>query len=169
MWLYDHTVEKDPARGPWVPFDFEYQHLIRDAWTQYLWEKAAGLVSGFVGREGSGERPSPDFTRLRRRIGTRLPVGVITTHYPDRSGRILLNVAFASAAHTALRAVADRAARTPQRFLDLAVHQDLAQHAAAEADRLERALRHLFAHTAPARLIAAVGHCLIRTSGAAPC
>ncbi|MEU0449543.1 hypothetical protein [Streptomyces tendae] len=66
-----------------MPFDFKYQHLIRDAWTQYLWERAAGLVSGLVGREGSGERPSPDFTRLRRRIGTRLPVGVVTTHYPD--------------------------------------------------------------------------------------
>ncbi|MFD7467397.1 hypothetical protein [Streptomyces tendae] len=78
-------------------------------------------------------------------------------------------MAFASAAHTALRAAADRAAQTPRRFVDLAVHQDLAQHAAAEAGRLERALQHLLAHTTPARLIAAVGHCLIRTSGAAPC
>ncbi|MEU1041407.1 hypothetical protein [Streptomyces sp. NPDC005907] len=113
--------------------------------------------------------PRKAITRLRRQIGTRLPVDVITTHYPDRSGKILLNVAFASAAHTALRAAADRAAQTPQRFLELAVHQDLAQHAAAEADRLERALQHLLAHTTPAHLIAAVGHCLTRTSGAAPC
>lgn len=55
VWLYDHTVEKDPARSPWVPFDFKCQHLIRDSWTQYLWEKAADLVAGLVGREGSEE------------------------------------------------------------------------------------------------------------------
>ena len=55
VWLYDHTVEKDPARSPWVPFDFKYQHLIRDAWTQYLWEKAADLVADLVGREGREE------------------------------------------------------------------------------------------------------------------
>ncbi|MEU5633639.1 Mu transposase C-terminal domain-containing protein [Streptomyces rishiriensis] len=55
VWLYDHTVDNDPARSPWVPFDFKYQHLIRDSWTQYLWEKAADLVAGLVGREGSEE------------------------------------------------------------------------------------------------------------------
>ncbi|MEU5633630.1 hypothetical protein ACH47C_31325 [Streptomyces rishiriensis] len=113
--------------------------------------------------------PRKALTRLRRRIGTRLPIDVITTHYPDRSGKILLNVALPPAAHTALRAAADQAAQTPQRFLELAVHRALAQHADAEADRLERALQHLLTHTTPAHLIAAVGHCLTRTSGAAPC
>jgi hypothetical protein len=55
VWLYDHTVEGDPARSPWVPFDFKYQHLIRDAWTQYLWDKAADLVADLVRREGGEE------------------------------------------------------------------------------------------------------------------
>ncbi|MFJ8275602.1 Mu transposase C-terminal domain-containing protein, partial [Streptomyces sp. NPDC094154] len=70
VWLYDHTVEKDPARSPWVPFDFKYQHLIGDAWTQYLWEKAADLLAGLVGQEGSEEeiaRAVDDLlTRARR-------------------------------------------------------------------------------------------------------
>ncbi|MBU6532864.1 hypothetical protein [Streptomyces mayonensis] len=113
--------------------------------------------------------PGKALTGLRRQIGTRLPVDVLTTHYPDRSGEVLLNVAFAPAAHTALRAAADQAAQTPQRFLELAVHRALAQHADAEADRLGRALQHLLAHTTPVHLLAAVGHCLTRTSGAAPC
>lgn len=108
-------------------------------------------------------------TRLRRQIGTRLPIDVITTHYPDRSGKILLNVAFPPAAHTALAAAADRAAQTPQRFMELAVHRALAEHASDEADCLDRALQQLLAHTTPAHLIAAVGHALTRTSGAAPC
>jgi hypothetical protein len=113
--------------------------------------------------------PGKALTRLRRQIGTRLPIDVITTHYPDRSGKILLNVAFPPAAHTALAAAADRAAQTPQRFVELALHRALAQHASDEADRLDRALQQLLAHTTPAHLIAAVGHALTRTSGAAPC
>ncbi|MEU6002867.1 integrase [Streptomyces sp. NPDC047197] len=55
VWLYDHTVEGDPARDPWVPFDFKYQHLIHDDWTQYLWEQAALLVSEEEDREGTEE------------------------------------------------------------------------------------------------------------------
>lgn len=55
VWLYDHTVEGDPARDPWVPFDFKYQHLIRDDWTQYLWEQAALLIGERDGREGTEE------------------------------------------------------------------------------------------------------------------
>ncbi|MFJ7181050.1 Mu transposase C-terminal domain-containing protein [Streptomyces massasporeus] len=55
VWLYDHTVKDDPARSPWVPFDFKYQHLIHDAWTQYLWEQAARLVAERTGREDSEE------------------------------------------------------------------------------------------------------------------
>ncbi|MFJ4910072.1 hypothetical protein ACIQCR_32480 [Streptomyces sp. NPDC093249] len=113
--------------------------------------------------------PGKALTRLRRRIGTRLPIDVITTHYLDRSGKILLNVAFPRAAHTALAAAADRAAQTPQRFLELALHRALAQHASDEANRLDRALQQLLAHTTPAHLVAAVGHALTRTSGAAPC
>ncbi|MET9833720.1 hypothetical protein ABZ078_31470 [Streptomyces sp. NPDC006385] len=107
-------------------------------------------------------------TRLRR-SATRLPIDVITTHYPDRCGKILLNVAFPPAAHTALKAAAGRAAQTPQRFMELAVHRALAEHASAEADRLDRALQDLLAHTTPVHLIAAVEHALTRTSGAAPC
>jgi hypothetical protein len=55
VWLYDHTVEADPGRDPWVPFDFKYQHLIHDAWTQYLWEQAALLIGEQEGREGTEE------------------------------------------------------------------------------------------------------------------
>ncbi|MGX5207119.1 hypothetical protein ACWKT3_00085 [Streptomyces violaceus] len=53
--------------------------------------------------------------------------------------------------------------------MELAVHRALAEHASAEADRLDRALQDLLAHTTPAHLIAAVGHALTRISGAAPC
>ncbi|MFD7488715.1 hypothetical protein [Streptomyces mirabilis] len=100
--------------------------------------------------------------RLRRRLGTRLPIDVITTHYPDADHSVLLNVAFPPAAHAALTTDARRARQSPERFLELAVHRTLAEHADRETDRLDRAVSQLLAHTTPAYLLAAVGHALTR-------
>ncbi|MGW2722403.1 hypothetical protein [Streptomyces sp. NPDC001492] len=100
--------------------------------------------------------------RLRHRLGTRLPIDVITTHYLDADHTVLLNVAFPPAVHTALTADARRARQTPERFLELALRRALAEHAEQETDRLDRAVRQLLAHTTPAYLLAAVGHALTR-------
>ncbi|MEU6320753.1 hypothetical protein [Streptomyces sp. NPDC047009] len=100
--------------------------------------------------------------RLRRRLSTQLPIDVITTHYPDTHGNILLNLAFPPATRTALEAAARSAGQTPERFVELALHRDLAEHADQEAERLDRELRRLLAHTTPAHLLSAVGHALTR-------
>jgi hypothetical protein len=100
--------------------------------------------------------------RLRHRLGARLPIDVITTHYPDADHKVILNVAFPPAAHAALEAAACRVHQGPERFVELALHRALAQHADQEADRLDRAVRELLAHTTPAHLLAAVGHALTR-------
>ncbi|MFD6311108.1 hypothetical protein [Streptomyces nigra] len=100
--------------------------------------------------------------RLRHRLGTRLPIDVITTHYPDASHSVLLNIAFPPAVHAALTAGARRARQSPERFLELAVRRALAEHAEQETDRLDHAVRQLLAHTTPAYLLAAVGHALTR-------
>lgn len=100
--------------------------------------------------------------RLRRRLGTRLPIDVITTHYPDADHSVLLNIAFPPAAHATLTASARRAQQTPELFLELAVHRALAEHADRETERLDHAVRQLLAHTTPAYLLAAVGHALTR-------
>lgn len=96
--------------------------------------------------------------RLRRRLKDRLPIDVITTHYPDANGQILLNVDLPPAVYTAAR----RAGQTPERFMELATHRALTEHAALKADRLDRAVNHLLAHTTPAHLLSAVGHALTR-------
>ncbi|MFI5680057.1 hypothetical protein [Streptomyces cellulosae] len=100
--------------------------------------------------------------RLRHRLGARLPIDVITTHYPDADCKVLLNVAFPPAVHTVLKAEARRAHQSPEHFVEQALHRALAQYADQEADRLDRAVRELLAHTTPAHLISAVGHALIR-------
>ncbi|MFG2379160.1 hypothetical protein ACGFY9_47940 [Streptomyces sp. NPDC048504] len=100
--------------------------------------------------------------RLRHRLGARLPIDVITTHYPDTDHKVLLNIDFPAATHTALTAEACRAHQSPERFVELALHRALAQHADQETDRLDRAVRELLAHTTPAHLLSAVGHALTR-------
>jgi hypothetical protein len=106
--------------------------------------------------------------RLRRHLAARLPVDVITTHYPDAVGQVLLNLAFPPAVHATIRHAAHEAGQSPELFVKLALHRALAQHASDEADRLDRAVQHLLAGTTAAHLLAAVGHALTRTPGAAP-
>ncbi|MEV0936409.1 hypothetical protein ACIBMX_46880 [Streptomyces phaeochromogenes] len=103
--------------------------------------------------------------RLRRLLDTQLPIDVITTHYPDKSGQVLLNVALPPVTRTFLKAAADRAGQSPERFVQLALRHALAQHASNEADRLDQEVRRLLAHTTAAHLLSAVGHALTQTSG----
>ncbi|MGW4936429.1 hypothetical protein ACWEQH_26060 [Streptomyces sp. NPDC004166] len=110
----------------------------------------------------SAKTPDRAAHHLHRRLSTRLPIDVITTHYPDANGQVLLNVTFPPATRTALKSAARHEGRTPDRFIEVALHQALAQHHEQEADRLERAVRQLLAHTTPGQLLSAVGHALTR-------
>ncbi|MFE9059886.1 hypothetical protein [Streptomyces mutabilis] len=107
--------------------------------------------------------------RLRRRLGAQLPIDVITTHYPDVGGQILLNVAFPPDVHATLRRTADQAGQPPEHFVALALHRALAQHADEETDRLDRAVHGLLAGTTAAHLLAAVGRAMTHPIGDPSC
>jgi hypothetical protein len=117
----------------------------------------------------SANTPHRAAHRLRHRLGARLPIDVIATHYPDRSGTVLLNVDFLPAAHSALKAAAHRAGQTFPLFVELAVHRALAKHDSAEADRLDRAVQQLLTHTTAPHLLAALGRALTHTPGDTQC
>lgn len=107
--------------------------------------------------------------RLRRRLKDRLPIDVITTHYPDASGQVLLNVTLPPAAHASLHTAALQTGQEPERLLERAVHRDLAEHTDQELKRLEREVRQLLAHAVPAHLLAAMGRALTQdTQGPTP-
>lgn len=110
----------------------------------------------------SGKNPERAAHRLRQRLTARLPIDVITTHYPDAHGQVLLNVAFPPATYTDLKRNARRVGQTPEGYVRGAIHRALAEHADQEADRLDRAVRQLLARTTPAHLLSAVGHALTR-------
>ncbi|MEU2389038.1 hypothetical protein ABZ606_31010 [Streptomyces sp. NPDC012461] len=98
--------------------------------------------------------------KLRRRLKGQLPIDVITTHYPDTNGHVLLNVALPPAAHASLHTAALRTGDKPERLLDKAIHRALAEHTDQEVQRLEREVRQLLAHTLPAHLLTAMGRAL---------
>ncbi|MFF3277339.1 hypothetical protein ACFYWU_41435 [Streptomyces chrestomyceticus] len=103
--------------------------------------------------------------RLRRRIGHRLPVDVITTHYPDADHHVLLNIAFPPATRAALEDSACRAHQRPERFIELALHRALAQRTDRETDRVDWQVQRLLGTTTPACLLTAVGHALTQRPG----
>ncbi|MEU5380540.1 hypothetical protein ABZ359_34345 [Streptomyces sp. NPDC005968] len=134
----------------------ELRHVAR------IWPLAANYDATRLMALMRAKTPDRAAHRLRRRLSTRLPIDVITTHYPDANGQILLNVTFPPATRTALKSAARYAGRTLERFIELALHQALAQHIEQEADRLERSVHRLLAHTTPGQLLSAVGHALTR-------
>ncbi|MGW1916915.1 hypothetical protein ACWCQS_41090 [Streptomyces sp. NPDC002076] len=104
--------------------------------------------------------------RLRHHAGPRLPVDVITTHYPDTDRQILLNIAFPPAVHAAISDTACRAGRLPEPFIRHAIHRALERHADDEAARLDQAIHGLLAGATPAHLLSAVGRALTHIPGA---
>ena len=105
--------------------------------------------------------------RLRHRVGAaRLPVDVITTHYPDADGQILLNIAFPPAVHATICDTAHRAGQPLQLFIRHAIHRALDRHTGAEAACLDQAIQDLLAGTLPAHLLAAVGRAITHIPGA---
>ncbi|MFG3370363.1 hypothetical protein ACGF0K_36105 [Streptomyces sp. NPDC048156] len=107
--------------------------------------------------------------RVRRRLPEALPVDVITTHYSDSSGHVLLNITLPPHADTAIRRAAACAGQKPRLFVQLAVHRALAQHIEEEAALLDGAVRRLLATTTASQLLAAVGRALTPTPGAPSC
>jgi hypothetical protein len=112
--------------------------------------------------------PGRALRRVHRRLREALPVDAITTHYPDSSSHVLLNIALSPAADAALRRAAACTGQKPRLFVQLALHQALTQHIEEEAALLDGAVQRLLATTA-SQLLAAVGRALTPTPGAPSC
>ncbi|MCX4826832.1 hypothetical protein OG883_45175 [Streptomyces sp. NBC_01142] len=114
------------------------------------------------------KNPDRALSRAHHRLKSLLPLDVLTTHYPDTEGSVLLAINFSSTADAFIRRAAEQAAQSPRVFLQQTIHHALAHHARQEAARLDHALRALLAHTSPDQLLAAVGRTLTH-SGTRQC
>ncbi|MBK6013560.1 hypothetical protein [Streptomyces sp. MBT53] len=93
---------------------------------------------------------------LRRRLDVLLPIDVLSTHYPDRHGQVLLNVALGHTADRALRRDAAVVGQRPRDLLRRRVTAALTRAEQERARRLEDRLESLLAHHTPHEVLACV-------------
>ncbi|MEH0553070.1 hypothetical protein [Streptomyces sp. B21-101] len=101
-----------------------------------------------------GKSPGRALHRLRRRLDTVLPIDVLTTHYPDRQGHVLLNVAFSRRADAQIR---EEAAALGQRAGDVLAERItayLAHEQRQRRHRLESQIQRLLTHHTPEEVLA---------------
>ncbi|MFE2716941.1 hypothetical protein ACFXKI_34520 [Streptomyces mirabilis] len=93
---------------------------------------------------------------LRRRLDALLPIDVLSTHYPNRHGQILLNVALGHTADRALRRDAAVVGQRPQDVLRRRATAALTREEQERARQLENRLENLLAHHTPDEVLACV-------------
>ncbi|MFF2367821.1 hypothetical protein ACFVU0_34615 [Streptomyces sp. NPDC058122] len=104
----------------------------------------------------SARSPGGALHAVRRRLGTRVPVDVLATHYPDQHGHVLVNVDLHRSADKALHQAAAVLGQRPQDLLRRRVTAALARDAQERARHLELRLESLLANHAPEEVLACV-------------
>ncbi|MFJ1672793.1 hypothetical protein ACIOK4_41770 [Streptomyces bottropensis] len=114
--------------------------------------------------------PAHALHRLRRRLGSRLPIDVLSTHYPDRKGQVRLNFAFSRSDDAAVRQAAACRGLRPGEFLSRRVTAALAERERQRLRVLEDRLQVLLADHALEEVLTCAVHALSRRrrSPAAP-
>lgn len=107
--------------------------------------------------------PGQALRSLRRELDRLLPIDVLTTHYPDRSGRVLLNVALPRATCSTVRQAAAARGQKPGVFLGRAVVAALERNERDRTRQLTAQLKSLLAHHAPEDVLACAAHVLLRS------
>ncbi|WP_416956520.1 hypothetical protein [Streptomyces sp. Agncl-13] len=98
---------------------------------------------------------------LRHELDRLLPIDVLTTHYPDASGQVLLNVAFTRTMHSTICQVATARGRKPADFLAQAVVGALERAEQARTRHLTRQLQDLLVDHTPEALLACAARVLL--------
>ncbi|MGW5664051.1 hypothetical protein ACWEWG_28915 [Streptomyces sp. NPDC003758] len=78
--------------------------------------------------------------QMRCRLGGRLPIDVLATHYPDRSGHILLNVELRRTVTGAVRRAAKTHGQPPQEYLGQSLAEAVDR---SQRERRRRSAAHL--------------------------
>ncbi|MEJ8658832.1 hypothetical protein [Streptomyces sp. MS1.AVA.4] len=102
----------------------------------------------------SGKSLGRALRRLRRRLGSVLPIDVLSTHYPDRHGHVLLNVVLSRRADAQIRREAAASGSRPGEVLRERITASLAREQRERHHRLESQLRRLLTHHTPEEVLA---------------
>jgi hypothetical protein len=101
---------------------------------------------------------------LRHRLDALLPIDVLTTHYPDRQGCVLLNVALSHTARTTVQQAAAARGQRPRDFLRQTVTAAVARHQEERARHLTNQLEGLLNQHSPEELLLCAASTLLNHS-----
>lgn len=107
--------------------------------------------------------PGQALRSLRGELDRLLPIDVLTTHYPDRSGQVLLHVALPRTTCSTVRQAAAARGQKPGVFLGRAVVAALQRNERERTRQLTAQLTNLLAHHAPEDVLACAAHVLLRS------
>lgn len=98
---------------------------------------------------------------LRRELDPLLPIDVLTTHYADASGQVMLNVDLPRDLHSAISQAAAACGQKPADFLGRTVTAALERDERDRTRQLAGQLRGLLVHHAPEDVLACAGLLLL--------
>ncbi|MEV6380684.1 hypothetical protein AB0M31_14825 [Streptomyces sp. NPDC051773] len=98
--------------------------------------------------------PGRALRTLRRQLDAVLPIDVLTTHYPDREGCVLLNFALSHHARATIGRAAEACGQRPRDFLRQTVTDAVAQHKEDRVRRLMTRFEGMLALHSPEELLA---------------
>jgi hypothetical protein len=105
---------------------------------------------------------------LRCRLDAVLPIDVLTTHYPDRQGCVLLNFALSHHARTTIGLAADVCGQRPRDFLRQIVIDAVAQYKEDRVRRLMTRFEGLLVQHSPEELLACAASTLLSRDNRLP-
>lgn len=105
--------------------------------------------------------PGRALRSLRHELDRLLPIDVLTTHYPDTSGRVLLNIVFTRAMHSVISRAATARGQEPADFLTGTVVEAVQRDEQARIRRLTAQLQDLLVHHTPEAVLVCAARVLL--------
>jgi hypothetical protein len=105
--------------------------------------------------------PGRALRSLRCQLDRLLPIDVLTSHYPDRSGQVVLNVAFTRPMHALIGRAAKIKGQKSADFLARTVVEAVAQDEQTRTRHLTARLQDLLVHHTPEAVLACAARVLL--------
>ncbi|MDX2600284.1 hypothetical protein PV330_09585 [Streptomyces caniscabiei] len=107
--------------------------------------------------------PGRALRSLRRRLHQLLSIDVLTIHYPDQHGQVLLNLELSRTARATIRQVAAISGQRPEDFIGRSVTEALDRNERARHRQLTEQLEDLVALHSSEDVLACTAHILLRS------
>ncbi|WP_406395595.1 hypothetical protein OG806_38525 [Streptomyces sp. NBC_00882] len=105
--------------------------------------------------------PGRALRSLRHQLDRLLPIDVLTSHYPDRSGQVELNVAFTRPIRALIGQAATARGQKSAEFLSRTVVEAVARDERTRTRHLTARLQDLLVHHTPEAVLACAAHVLL--------